>query len=88
MECRSCGNKHRFQALITDYRPAEIWEFEGSELKRFHQPDSGDLEVKVTCLVCDSKDVDNQGMKLESFADKSVAALNDDEWEKKMVAAE
>lgn len=86
MECRSCGNKAKFQALVTDYRPTEIWEFEGKELKRFNQPDSGDLEVKVACLVCDSKDVDAQGFKLETFSEKPVQALNDDEWEAKMAS--
>jgi hypothetical protein len=86
MECRSCGNKSKFQALITDYRPTEIWEFADKDMKRYNQPDSGDQEIKLTCLICDSKDVDTQGFKLESFADKSLQSLNDDEWEAKSTA--
>ena len=30
MECRGCGNKEKFQALITDYKPMEVWEFAGA----------------------------------------------------------
>lgn len=82
MECRSCGNKEKFQALVTDYRPTEIWVFQDGDMSRFTQPDSGDLEIKVTCLKCDSHDVDTQGFKLEGFAEKKMKELGEDEWDK------
>lgn len=86
MECRSCGNKTKFQAVVTDYKPMEVWEFEGESLKRFNQPDSGDQEIKVACLKCGSEDVDNQGFKLEGFDQAPLETLSDDDWDAKVSA--
>jgi hypothetical protein len=86
MECRSCGAKTKFQALITDYKPMEIWEFNGAELVRFSQPDTGDLEVKLTCLKCGSDDVDKQGFDVESFTTKKLQTLSDEAWDEKVKA--
>ena len=83
MECRQCGNKEKFQAIITDYRPAEIWAFSGAGLgNRYCQADSGDLEIKVACLACNSKDVDHQGFELESHAQAKLETLSEEEWDK------
>ncbi len=84
MECRSCGSKDKFQALITDYKPMEVWEFAGAELTRYSQPDAGDLEVKLSCLKCGSTDVDKQGFDVESFASKKLVSLSDEAWDEKV----
>jgi hypothetical protein len=84
MECRSCGNKEKFQAVVTDFRPMEIWEFTGTELTRFNQPDSGDLSIEVSCLKCGADDVDNQGMNLEEFQKAKLQTLSDDAWDQKV----
>ncbi len=84
MECRSCGSKTKFQAIITDYRPLEIWEFNGAEVARFAQPDSGDLDVKVSCLKCGSGDVDKQGFDFESFQGRKLTTLSDEAWDAKV----
>lgn len=86
MECRSCGAKAKFQALITDYKPMEIWEFSGAEATRYAQPDSGDLEVKISCLKCGSTDVDKQGFDLETFQSKKLVSLSDEAWDTKVKA--
>lgn len=86
MECRSCGNKAKFQSVITDYKPMEVWEFAGAELTRFAQPDSGDVDVKLSCLKCGSDDVDKQGFDLDSFAAKKLQTLSDDAWDEKVKA--
>ena len=83
MECRSCGSKTKFQALITDYRPLEIWEFNGAEAARYAQPDSGDLEVKISCAKCGSGDVDKQGFDVEAFQAKKLTTLSDEAWDAK-----
>ena len=88
MECRSCGNKEKFQAVITHYKPMDVWEFEGDSLKRFNQPDSGDTEIKVSCLKCNSEDVDSQGMELEGHTDAPIETLSDDAWDAKVAPAE
>lgn len=84
MECRSCGNKEKFQALITDYRPMEVWEFAGAELTRYNQPDSGDLSVEVSCLKCGGKDVDPQGLKTEEYEKHKLSTLSDEAWDAKV----
>jgi len=84
MECRSCGNKEKFQSVITDYRPMEVWEFAGSDLTRYNQPDAGDLEVKVACLKCGSGDVDAQGMDLQAYDKAKLVTLSDDAWDQKV----
>jgi hypothetical protein len=84
MECRNCGNTQRFQALITDYRPMEIWEFENGNFCRFNQPDSDDLDIKVRCLKCDSDDIDTQGLVLEEYASRPLETLSDEAWDSKV----
>jgi len=86
MECRSCGNKAKFQALITDYKPMEIWEFNGTEVTRFAQPDAGDLEAKVSCLKCGGEDVDKQGFDVEAAQAKKLVTLSDEAWDEKVKA--
>ena len=83
MECRSCGNKERFEAVITDYKPMEIWEFAAKELTRYSQPDAGDLEVKLACAKCNGTDVDRQGFAVEDYASKKLVTLSDDAWDAK-----
>jgi hypothetical protein len=86
MECRSCGSKNKFQAIITDYKPLEVWEFEGAEVTRYAQPDAGDLEVKVSCLKCGSEDVDKQGFDVEAATSKKLVTLSDEAWDEKIKA--
>ncbi len=84
MECRGCGSKTKFQAVITDYKPLEIWEFAGAEMTRFNQPDSGDLDIEVSCLKCGSEDVDKQGFDMDSFQSKKLVTLSDEAWDEKV----
>jgi hypothetical protein len=84
MECRSCGSKTKFQAVITDYKPLEIWEFAGGDVTRFVQPDAGDLEAKISCLKCGSEDVDKQGFDMDSFQGKKLVTLSDEAWDEKV----
>jgi hypothetical protein len=84
MECRSCGAKAKFQALVTDYKPMEIWEFNAAEVTRYAQPDAGDLEVKISCLKCGSSDVDKQGFDMDAFQGKKLVTLSDEAWDAKV----
>jgi hypothetical protein len=84
MECRGCGNKDKFQVVVTDYKPMEIWEFEGGALKRYCQPDSGDVEMEIACAKCGSDDVDAQGLGLEEASKASLTALSDVAWDQKV----
>lgn len=84
MECRGCGNKEKFQVVVTDYHPMEIWEFNVAELTRFNQPDSGDLDIQVSCLKCGKEDVDTQGFKLEDYAKNKLTTLSDEAWDLKV----
>ena len=86
MECRSCGNKEKFEALITDYKPMEIWEFAGGELTRYSQPDAGDLQVKLSCLKCGGADVDRQGFGVDEYGAKKLVSLSDEAWDEKAKA--
>lgn len=84
MECRSCGAKAKFQVVITDYKPLEIWEFNGADVTRFAQPDAGDLEAKISCLKCGSEDVDKQGFDVDAFQSKKLVTLSDEAWDEKV----
>jgi hypothetical protein len=86
MECRNCGNTTKFQAVITDFRAPEIWEIKDGKLERFNQADASDLEIKVTCLKCDSLNIDTQGFKVEAYAEAPLKTLNDEEWDAKINA--
>ena len=86
MECRACGAKDKFQVVVTDYKPMEVWEFAGSELSRFNQADSGDLDVEISCLKCGSEDVDKQGFDVESYSSKKLTSLSDEAWDEKVKA--
>jgi hypothetical protein len=86
MECRACGAKNKFQVVVTDYKPMEVWEFAGTEVTRFSQPDSGDMEVQITCLKCGSADVDKQGFDVEAYASKKLVQLSDEAWDEKVKA--
>lgn len=84
MECRSCGNTEKFQAVITDFKPMEIWELKEEELTRFAQPDSGDVDIKINCLKCNSADIDTQGYPLDAFHAKKLVMLSEDAWDEKL----
>lgn len=85
MICNKCGNKKAFETLITYYEPVEIWEFnEGGTLERYNQPDTGDLEVKFSCPVCNATDVDPQGYDIKSFVESPLHRLDEDQWEAKV----
>ena len=86
MECRACGAKDKFQVVVTDYKPMEVWEFAGGELTRFAQPDSGDMDIEISCLKCGSSDVDKQGFDVESYSSKKLTNLSDEAWDEKVKA--
>ena len=89
MICKKCGNTKRFQALITYYEPVEIWEFDDQgKMTRFNQPDTGDLEIKLACPVCNSEDVDPQGYDVKTFVESPLQRLDDDQWDAKVKASE
>lgn len=89
MICKKCGNTKRFQALITYYEPVEIWEFdERGMMSRFNQPDTGDLEIKLACPVCNSEEIDAQGYDIKTFVESPLQRLDDDQWEIKIKASE
>jgi hypothetical protein len=89
MICNKCGNNKKFQALITYYEPVEIWEFtDRGVMERFNQPDTGDLEVRLACPVCNSEDVDAQGYDVKTFVESPLHRLNDDQWAEKVKASE
>ena len=82
MECKKCGNKGGFLAVVTDYKPLELWEFNEGSLTRYCQQDSGDMEMSVECAVCGSKSIERAGFDQEMYADRPLVILQDDEWEK------
>lgn len=85
MTCNQCGNKKKFQALITYYEPVEIWEFndDGTQ-SRFNQPDTGDLEIELSCPVCNSKEISLEGFDPKSFVEIPLQRLDGDQWETRM----
>jgi len=85
MLCRKCGNQKKFQALITYYEPVEIWEFQDeNNMERFNQPDTGDLEIKISCPLCNSEDIDRQGYDENRFVESNLNRLEADKWEEKI----
>jgi hypothetical protein len=89
MLCKKCGNQKHFQSVITYYEPVEIWEFEnGAGLTRYNQPETGDLEVKLSCPVCNSEEIDLQGFALRSFVEQPLNRLNETQWVEKINAIE
>jgi len=89
MICKNCGNRKSFQALITYYEPVEIWEFpEGSPMERYNQPETGDLEIKLSCPVCNSEDIDYEGYDIKTFAESPLHRLDGDKWEEKIKQCE
>ncbi len=85
MICKKCGNAKKFQALVTYYEPVEMWEFsDKGQLTRFNQPDTGDLEIKLACPVCNSEDVDAQGWDIKTFVESPLQRLDGDAWEAKV----
>ena len=89
MICNQCGNQKKFQAVITYYEPVEIWEFnDQGGLERFNQPDTGDLDIRLACPVCNAEDVDTQGYDVKSFVESPLQRLDDDQWEAKVKASE
>ncbi len=89
MICKQCGNRTRFQSLITYYEPVEIWEFnEQGSMTRFNQPDTGDLEIRLACPVCNSEEIDAQGYDIKTFVESPLQRLDDDQWEAKIKDSE
>ncbi len=89
MICNKCKNQKKFQAVVTYYEPVEIWEFnEDGSMARFNQPETGDLEIKLSCPICNSDDVDTQGYAIQSFVESPLTRLNGDEWDAKVQEAE
>jgi hypothetical protein len=89
MICKKCGQQKRFQAMITYYEPVELWEFsDQGALTRFNQPDTGDLEVKLACPVCNSEEVDPQGYDIKTFVDSPLQRLDGDQWDAKIQDSE
>jgi hypothetical protein len=82
MICKKCGNKGGFLAVVTDYKPLELWEFNEGSLTRYCQQDSGDMEMAVECAVCGSKSIEREGFDQEMYTDRPLVILQDDEWEK------
>lgn len=82
MICKKCGNKGGFLAVVTDYKPLELWEFNEGSLTRYCQQDSGDTEMSVECAACGSKSIEREGFDQELYADRPLVILQDDEWEK------
>jgi hypothetical protein len=85
MICKKCGQQKGFQALITYYEPVELWEFnDQGAMTRFNQPDTGDLEVKLSCPKCNSEDIDAQGYDIKTFVESPLQRLDGDQWEVKI----
>ncbi len=85
MLCNKCGNRKQFQSLITYYEPVEIWEFnDDGTLGRFNQPDTGDLDIKLSCPVCNAEDIDHEGYDLKTFVESPLQRLDGDNWEAKI----
>lgn len=82
MICKKCGNKGGFLAVVTDYKPLELWEFNEGSLTRYCQQDSGDMEMAVECASCGSKSIEREGFDQEMYTDRPLVILQDDEWEK------
>ncbi len=89
MICNHCGNQKKFQALVTYYEPVEIWEFDDQgKLNRYNQPDTGDLDIRLACPVCNSEDIDTQGWDEKTFVESPLHRLDGDQWEQKVRASE
>jgi len=85
MQCNNCGNKKSFKAMITDYKPLEIWEFKDEgEMKRYFNPANGECDVKLACATCDSEDVDYGDFEIENFCSYPVTPLKGEELEGKI----
>lgn len=88
MVCNECGNKKHFQALVTYYEPVELWEFGATGLTRFNQPETGDLEIKLSCPVCNSEKIDAEGYDIKSFVESPLQRLDGEKWEIKVKESE
>jgi hypothetical protein len=89
MICKKCGQQKSFQSLITYYEPVEIWEYnDQGALTRFNQPDTGDLEVKLSCPKCNSEDIDPQGYDIKTFVESPLQRLDGDQWEAKVTESQ
>lgn len=85
MICNKCGNQKKFQAVVTYYEPVELWEFnDNGSVTRFNQPETGDLDIKLSCPVCNSEDIDTQGYNVQSFVENPLTRLNGDQWDAKV----
>lgn len=83
MKCKNCGNKAGFMAVVTDYKPLELWEFNEGSLTRYCQKDSGDTEMSIQCSACGSEDIDQEGFDTPMYTDRPLVILSEGEWEQK-----
>jgi hypothetical protein len=85
MLCKKCGNRKNFQALITYYEPVELWEFnDKGGLDRFNQPETGDLDVKLSCPLCNNEEIDPEGYDIKTFVESPLQRLSGEQWEEKV----
>ncbi len=85
MICKNCGNRKSFQALVTYYEPVELWEFDDKgQLERYNQPETGDLDIKLSCPVCNHEDIDPEGYEVQTFVERPLHRLSGDKWEEKV----
>ncbi len=83
MNCKNCGNKSGFVAVVTDYKPLELWEFNEGSLTRYCQKDAGDTEMSIQCAACGSDDIDQEGFDTSMYTDRPLVILSDAEWDGK-----
>ncbi|MCD4813128.1 hypothetical protein K8S19_05495 [bacterium] len=89
MICKKCGNRKNFQSLVTYYEPVEIWEFDDSGMmERYNQPETGDLDIKLSCPKCNSEDIDAEGYDIKTFVERPLHRLDGDKWDEKIQACE
>lgn len=89
MICNNCKNQKKFQAVVTYYEPVEIWEFnDDGSMARFNQPETGDLDIKLSCPVCNSDDIDSQEYNIQSFVENPLTRLDGEGWDKKIKECE
>lgn len=89
MICNQCKNQKKFQSVVTYYEPVEIWEFnDDGTMARFNQPETGDLDIKLSCPVCNSEDIDTQGYNIQSFVENPLTRLDGEAWDNKVKECE
>jgi hypothetical protein len=83
MICKKCGNKQHFNAVVTDYKPLELWEISEGVLTRYCQKDSGDVDIVVECASCGSSDIDKEGFDTSVYTERPLVIMSEEEWDQK-----